>query len=191
MKRFVILVQVLLVLFVVSCKQVSSDTDNKVKLNKKNGEKISLSEFKKIDHEKQAEYINSLDKKTRMKFFVSFLPGSVLEVELYTEAKFFDNGRIIILEETDGPRNIYATSYWKYDNGKIIITSKSNDSSFPNGVKEIWTDIHAEKYNPKHLYIKVTVNKGSMKSRLLRYLPGGSDSINIYEERIKELQNKK
>lgn len=124
---------------------------------------FSISTFDTLGYKKQAEFINLLDKQSRMKFMSLFLRNRIFDLPPTAYVIFLKNGKFIYdCDSPDGGTitqkyNKFFTGRWAYQDDKIIIDS--DDNKITNfGKHEVWDNIWVGKDEAKDNEIILTIH---------------------------------
>jgi hypothetical protein len=115
---------------------------------------FSIVQFDKWDYKKQAQFINALDKRAKMKFMSLFLQDRLFALPPVARVLFLRNGEFIYQSERDEPLPLtdkfdeFSVGRWKYENDQIIIETERPDTAF--GKREIWDDVWIDKEDLGH-----------------------------------------
>jgi hypothetical protein len=123
---------------------------------------FSIAQFDEWDNHKQAEFINSLDKKAKMKFMPLFLEDRLFSLPPGAYIVFLRNGEFIYDSTIDEGGTLsqkhdkFFTGRWSCDGDRVIIESNHPEIEF--GKREMWDDIWVEKGDVEDKNIALTVH---------------------------------
>ncbi len=146
--RLKILIICLLSIFY-ACGSNSSSDKLVSDVNKNNNSisEIPLTEFKSWNEKKQAEYLNKLEDKERMKYIAEFLKDAVIFMPPNDWVKFNKNGDITDHNSISRNTNLGVIGKWTFTNGQIEVVAVGDGKSMEEifGAKQYtWKKVNAE-----------------------------------------------
>jgi hypothetical protein len=139
MKRTCLLLSVFFVL--PSCSSISSQGLDK---------NFSIQQFDTWGYEKQAAFINNLERKSKMQFMSLFLQDRLFVLPPVAYVVFLRNGEFVNEAQADDQEGgitqkygKFFTGHWSYANDQILVGSNDPDVDF--GKQQIWDDVWVAK----------------------------------------------
>ena len=124
---------------------------------------FTIRQFDSLNDSDQAKFINTLNKKAKMKFMSLLLRGRSFDVPPTSNVRFYSDGEFIVdyelEDESKRDPNKFLLGHWRYVNDRIILEQNNPDIQIC-GKKEIWDDVWVEKGDEKDGVLTIHVEGG-------------------------------
>lgn len=162
------IIKFLVIILFISISLLCSNGQGEKSITNANYKRITLQEFLnyKGDLVKQAEMVNSLERKSRMKFFNEFLPDSSFFLGAPDEwFTITHDGLVVVDLEADDLSSTLKFATWSIENNEFVLKSENVDTL---GYKilvaddfsfEVITWNKGKKNESKHLILKLKLKK--------------------------------